>query len=285
MASGGWSGLSGGHGRRGARRNRALPILSCTPPPMASREAEPPSGGHRRPPGGSESLRKILTMPLQGRRANSTVSPPCPGIGLCLLATVPARAGHGGTGSPPPCGGIVRILRRLSEPAGGRREASGGWLGLSGGHGRRGARRNRALPDGIGLCPLATVHARAGNRGTVELATPLWGASSEFYEGSPSRRETVRWPPEGGAASLEAMGGGVHDGIGALPDGIGLYPLATVPARAGHGGGHGGIGSPPVRGHRQNFTKALRAVGSPCGGLRRVARPLWRPWAAGCTTE
>jgi len=89
-----------------------------------------------------------------------------------------------------PCGGIVRILRRLSEPPGGR-----------------------------------------------------------------------LWPPEGGSASLEAMGGGVHDGIGALPDGIGLCPLATVPARARNGGGHGGIGSPPVRGHRQNFTKALRAAG------------------------
>jgi len=44
---------------------------------MASREAEPPSGGHRRPPGGSESLRKILTMPLHGRRASSTVPSPC----------------------------------------------------------------------------------------------------------------------------------------------------------------------------------------------------------------
>jgi len=55
------------------------------------------------------------------------------------------------------------------------------------------------------------------------------------------------------------MGGGVHDGIGALPDGIGLCPLATVPARARHGG----IGSPPVRGHCQNFTKAHRAAGRP----------------------
>jgi len=33
------------------------------------------------------------------------------------------------------------------------------------------------------------------------------GASSEFYEGSPSRREAS----EGGSASLEARGGGVHD--------------------------------------------------------------------------
>jgi len=62
-----------------------------------------------------------------------------------------------------PCGGIVRILRRLSEPPGGR-----------------------------------------------------------------------LWPPEGGSASLEAMGGGVRDGIVALPGG---------------------------------------------------ARPIWRPGAAGCTTE
>jgi len=175
------------------------------------------------------------------------------------------------------------------------------------------------------------------------------GASSKFYDGSLSRREAaggLRRPPEGGSASLEAMGGGVHDRIGALPDGIGLCPLATVPTRAGNGG----IGSPPVRGYHHNFTKALRAAGRPPGGwpglsgghgrrgarrnrgvarwnralpardpfhkglarwnwlvaragaspefyegspsrreaasgLRRVARPLWRPWAAGCTTE
>jgi len=56
------------------------PIPSCTPPPMASREAGPPSGGHRRPPGGSESLRKILTIPPHGQRANSTVPPPCPSL-------------------------------------------------------------------------------------------------------------------------------------------------------------------------------------------------------------
>ena len=56
------------------------PIPSCTPPPMAFREAEPPSGGHRRPPGGSESLRKILTMPPHGLRASSTVTPPCPAL-------------------------------------------------------------------------------------------------------------------------------------------------------------------------------------------------------------
>jgi len=72
----------------------------------------------------------------------------------------------------------------------------------------------------------------------------------------------------------------VHDGIGALPDGIGLCPLAIVPARAGHGG----IGSPPVRGHRQ----ILRRLSVPLGGRRwppEGARPLWTPWVAGGTTK
>ena len=82
-----------------------------------------------------------------------------------------------------PYGGIVRILRRLSEPSGGR-----------------------------------------------------------------------RWPLEGGPASLEAMGGEVHDGIGALPDGLEFYE-----------------GSPRRR--------------EAAGRLRKVARPLWRPWVAGCMTE
>jgi len=70
--------------------------------------------------------------------------------------------------------------------------------------------------------------------------------------------------PEGGSASLEAMGGGVHDGIGALPDGIGLCPLAIVPATAGHGGG---------------TVELARRL---CGGIVRILRQrgratLWRP--------
>jgi len=129
---------------------------------MASREAGRPSGGHRRPTGGL----------LAARRA------------FVKLARCPRTGGRGSVElARRPCGGIIRILRRLSEP----------------------------------------------------------------------------WPPEGGSASLEAMGGGVHDGIGTLPDGIGLCPLARTPARAGNGG----TGSPPVRGHRQNFLKALRAAGGP----------------------
>ena len=46
------------------------------------------------------------------------------GIGLCLLAIVPAnagpRAGHGGTGGRP-CGGIVRIYDGPPSRPGGRR--------------------------------------------------------------------------------------------------------------------------------------------------------------------
>jgi len=229
------------------------PIPSCTPPPMASREAGPPSGGHRRPPGGSESLRKIGTMPPHGRPRN------------------------GGTGSSPVRGhrqNFTKALRAAGRPP----VASGGWLGLSGGYGRRGARRNRGVTRRNRALP-AREDARKGWERWNWLAARA-GASSEFFEGSPSRRWAV-----GGlrrvAPPLEAMGGGVHDGIGALPDRIGLCPHVTVPTRAGNGG----TGSPPVRGHRQNFTKALRAAGRPPGGLRRVARPLWRLGAAGCTTE
>ena len=83
------------------------------------------------------------------------------------------------------------------------------------------------LPDGIGLFPLATVPARARNGGT---GSPLVRGIVRILRRLSEPPGGRRWPPEGGSASLEAMGGGVHDGIGALPDGIGLCPLA---ARAG----------------------------------------------------
>ena len=88
------------------------------------------------------------------------------------------------------------------------------------------------------------------------------------------------WPPEGGSASLEVMSGGVHDGIGALPDGIGLCPLATVPSRAGNGG----TGSPPVQGHRQRslFRREVpySVVHPAAHGLQRGRATLRRPPAA-----
>jgi len=111
-------------------------------------------------------------------------------------------------------------------------------------------------------------HGRRANSTVPPSCPALAGTVASGQSPIPSGKRRLseppggrRWPPEGGPASLEAMGGGVHDGIRALPDLIGLCPLATVPARAGHRGGHGGIGSPPVRGHRQNFTKALQAAG------------------------
>ena len=126
-------------------------------------------------------------------------------------ATVPGKAGHGGIGSPPVRGhrqNFTKALRAAGRPP----VASRGWLGLSGRHGRRGARRNRGVARWNRALP-ARDHARKG------------------------------W------------------------------------ARLGHGG----IGSPPLRGHRQNFRKALRAAERPpvaSGGWlglsgrhgRRVAR-------------
>jgi len=173
---------------------------------LASGGAEPPSGGHWRPPDGSESLRKILKMPPHGRRANSTV---------------PSPSGHGRVRAKPYS--IVRILRRLSEPPGGYRwPPEGGPTSLDamdgGPHDGIGA-----LPNGIGLCPLATVPARAGHGGIG--SPPVRGHRQNFTKAL----RVTRRPQEGGSASLKAMGGGVHDGIGPLPDRIGLCLLATVP--------------------------------------------------------
>ena len=204
-----------------------------------------PEGGRWPPEGGPASLE------ARGGGVHDGIGALPNGIGPCPLATVPARLGTVELARRP-CGGTIRILRRLSVPPGGRRwppeggsaslEAVGG--GVHDGIG--------ALPDRIALCPLATVPARAGHGGTGSRAA---GASSEIYEGSLSRR----WPPEGGSASLEAMGGGVHDGIGALPDRIGLCPLATVLARAGHGG------------------RTVELARRPCGGIVRILRRLSEP--------
>jgi len=179
-----------------------------------------------------------------------------------------------------PCGGIVRILRRLSEPPGGRRwppeggsaslEAMGG--GVHDGIG--------ALPDGIGLCPLPTMPARAGHGGgTVELARRPCGGIVRILRRLSEPPGGHRWPPEGGSAPPEARGVArrnrallAHDRArkgwarwGArLNRGVARRKRASpardrAPARAGNGG----TGSPPVRGHRQNFMKALRAAGRP----------------------
>ena len=135
--------------------------------------------------------------------------------------------------------------------------ASGGWLGLSGGQGRRGARRNRGVARRNRASPARararSGWARLGHGGTA--SPPVRGHRQNF---TTDRRAagrppgSRRWPPEGGSASMEARGGGVHDEIGALPDGIGLRPLAPVPAAAGHGGG------------------TVEQGRRPCGGIVRI---------------
>ena len=85
-----------------------------------------------------------------------------------------------------------------------------------------------ALPDRIGLCLLVTVPVRGGD--TVELARRLYGGIVRILRKLSKPPGGRRWPPEGVPASLEAMGGGVHDENRALPDGIGS--VADAPARA-----------------------------------------------------
>ena len=202
---------------------RQRPIPSCTPlipsgtpPPMASRQrpGHPPeaTGGL---PGGSVDLHKILTMPPHGRPP----VPPCPALGPALTGTVASRK------IPIPSGkaqfhrrGKTLFRRESRRNAAGRPPvASGGWFGLSGGHGRRGARRYRGVARRCRALP-ARDRARKGwerwgHGGTG--SPPVLRHRQNFTKALRGRR----WPPEGGPASLEAIGGGVHDGIGARPPG------------------------------------------------------------------
>ena len=152
VASGGWPGLSGVHGRRGARRNRgvarqnrALPARDRARKGWArwghSREwAKPYSVGQqpysvvhpaapglqrgratfRGPPGGSESLRKILTMPPHWRRGNSTVPSPC-GYGRSGQIPIPL-----GNAPIPSCGPPPMASREAGPPSGGHWRPPGG---------------------------------------------------------------------------------------------------------------------------------------------------------------
>jgi len=126
-------------------------------------------------------------MPPHGWRTNSTVPPPCP-----------ALAGTVASGQSP-----IQSSNAPISPEGGSASPEGGPTSLDAMGG--------GVHDGIGPFPPATVPARAGHGGgTMELARELRGASLEFYEGSPSRRESY------------------------CVDGIGLCPLVTAPARARH---------------------------------------------------
>ena len=134
------------------------------------------------------------------------------------------------------------------------------------------------LPNGIGLCGHGW---ESPSGGEVRILRRL-------YE-PPSQRGWVH----GRRATLRiSTGGGGNRGIARyyrnFPEHPAAHGLQRDRARkpmASREAGNGGIGSPPVRGHRQNFTKALRAAGRPPVASVRRARPLWRPWAAGCTME
>jgi len=90
------------------------------------------------------------------------------------------------------CGGIVRILRKLFEPPGGRRrppEGGSASLEASGGMVPYGI---RVVPDRIRprSALLARVHAHRG-QAQWNRAAACAGASSEFCESSSSRREAT----------------------------------------------------------------------------------------------
>jgi len=96
----------------------------------------------------------------------------------------------------------------------------------------------------------------------VEQGRSLYGGIvrilRKHFEPSGGRR----WPPEGGSASLEDSSCVVPHRIGALPDGIGSRSALPAHARARSGRARW-TGPQPVRGHSQNFMKAIRAVGRP----------------------
>jgi len=151
--------------------------------------------------------------------------------------------------------------------------ASGGWPGLSGGHGRRGARRNRGVARLNRALPARDrarkgwerwnwLAARAGASATLPIPS-----GSALFRRAPHRpglqrgRATLRRPPAARRAFVK---------------------LARCPAREAA--------------ERWNWLAARAGAssefyeGSPsrreaAGGLLWVARPLWMPWAAGCTTE
>ena len=158
---------------------------------------------------------------------------------------MPAAAVHNGTGPQPVQGhrqNFMKALRASWRPP----VASEGWLGLSGGHGRRsaprnrsGARRNRvARPRPCPQRPCTVEQGRDLCRGIVRILRKLF-----------KRPGGRRWPPECGSASLEASTSVVPYGIGAMPDGIG--PRSALPAHArARSGWARWTGPRPVWGHR-----------------------------------
>jgi len=82
--------------------------------PAASRRLGEATGGHRQPPGGSESLRKILTIPRKGGEP----VPPCPNRAQPLRAQ--SRAGNApipsGNAPIPSCNALIPSCTRRPWP-------------------------------------------------------------------------------------------------------------------------------------------------------------------------
>ena len=166
---------------------------------------------------------------------------------------MPTAARHSGTGPRLVRGhrqNFVKALRATERPP----PASGGWLGLSGGQGRHGARsgarRNRAA-----LC-FACSHSCPERLGIVKQGRALCGGIVRILRKLFKPPGGRRRPLKGGSASPEAKGGVVPNGIGVIPDGIGSRSALPARARARSGWSWWNRDAASAR-YRQNFMKAL----------------------------
>jgi len=228
---------------------------------MASRQrpGHPPeaTGGL---PGGSVDLHKILTMPPHGRPP----VPPCPALGPALAGTVASRQ------NPIPSG-KAQFHRRgkahipsCTPPPGGFPAARRAFVKFYDSPARAASQFHRAQPLWARSRAGKALFRRAKPNSTV-VAKPysvVHPASWKPPGGSESLRKILTMPPHGRRASSTCpspCGHGHWSGNAPILSGN----APTVPSPCGRvarplwrpcagGWGHGGIGSPPVRGHRQN---------------------------------
>ena len=147
------------------------------------------------------------------------------------------------------------------------------------------ASRGGVVPNGIGSRSIWPGCSRG----------PLWARTTESGRGWCGviirNLRKLSEPPGGrsgplvasgvGLASLEARCGTVPDGIRAVPDKIGSRPI--FPARGPCPQGHAQWNrAATYAGASSEFYESSLSLRVATSGLRRLARPLWRPWAARC---